>query len=347
MVLRRLPLLRRAELHRRHVREPPARRAAVLRQRRPAVRTATRITRRRWCPTRRISTSPAVGGDTWTRGETLNLTWQATPEEQDHHVRPLQPAPGRLQQCSATTSPEAGVYFTHRPEYILQSDLEQSVHEQAALRRRLHVLQRALDLRSASPTTSNGYGPDAVVSKTESSLGSHLRRRATCSRPPATTSTTCAPRSTTSPAATPSSSACRTCGARATTRYDTNQAQAWTLHPRHSRPRSRSTRGRSIDLEHLKAALGVYAQDRWTINRLTLNYGLRFDYHNAYVPAQDAGGDHVRRARGTTTRSTTCRTGRISRRASAPPTTSSATARPCCAATTASTWRANRPTWRR
>jgi hypothetical protein len=42
------------------------------------------------------------------------------------------------------------------------------------------------------------------------------------------------------------------------------------------------------DLEHLKAGLGIYAQDRWTIKNVTLNYGLRFDYHNAYVPAQNA-----------------------------------------------------------
>lgn len=40
------------------------------------------------------------------------------------------------------------------------------------------------------------------------------------------------------------------------------------------------------DLEHLKAALGVYAQDRWSVNRLTFNLGVRFDYHNAYIPAQ-------------------------------------------------------------
>ena len=26
--------------------------------------------------------------------------------------------------------------------------------------------------------------------------------------------------------------------------------------------------------------------DQWTVNRLTLNAGLRFDYHNASVPAQ-------------------------------------------------------------
>ena len=32
--------------------------------------------------------------------------------------------------------------------------------------------------------------------------------------------------------------------------------------------------------------LGVFAQDRWTINRLAINMGLRFDYFNGYVPAQ-------------------------------------------------------------
>ena len=32
---------------------------------------------------------------------------------------------------------------------------------------------------------------------------------------------------------------------------------------------------------------GIYAQDQWTIDRLTLNLGVRFDHLNAYVPAQE------------------------------------------------------------
>jgi hypothetical protein len=32
--------------------------------------------------------------------------------------------------------------------------------------------------------------------------------------------------------------------------------------------------------------MGVYAQDQWTLKRLTLNLGLRFDYFDAHVPAQ-------------------------------------------------------------
>ena len=39
----------------------------------------------------------------------------------------------------------------------------------------------------------------------------------------------------------------------------------------------------------LKASIGVFAQDQWTIKRLTLNYGLRFDYWNSYVPSEQAG----------------------------------------------------------
>jgi hypothetical protein len=38
--------------------------------------------------------------------------------------------------------------------------------------------------------------------------------------------------------------------------------------------------------ERIRADLGIFAQDQWTVNRLTVNYGVRFDYYNAYVPEQ-------------------------------------------------------------
>ena len=40
--------------------------------------------------------------------------------------------------------------------------------------------------------------------------------------------------------------------------------------------------------ENLDADLGVFAQDTWRLNRLTVNAGLRFDYMKQSVPAQDA-----------------------------------------------------------
>jgi hypothetical protein len=41
--------------------------------------------------------------------------------------------------------------------------------------------------------------------------------------------------------------------------------------------------------EDQKAELGIYAQDKWTLKRLTFNYGLRFDYYNSYFPQQTLG----------------------------------------------------------
>jgi hypothetical protein len=38
----------------------------------------------------------------------------------------------------------------------------------------------------------------------------------------------------------------------------------------------------------LNADLGLYAQDTWTLKRLTLNPGIRFDYLNESIPAQDS-----------------------------------------------------------
>ena len=40
------------------------------------------------------------------------------------------------------------------------------------------------------------------------------------------------------------------------------------------------------DLQKLRAALGIFVQDRWTIDNFTLNLGIRYDFHEAYVPAQ-------------------------------------------------------------
>jgi hypothetical protein len=38
--------------------------------------------------------------------------------------------------------------------------------------------------------------------------------------------------------------------------------------------------------EKLKANIGIFGQDQWTVKRLTVNAGVRFDYLNAYIPAQ-------------------------------------------------------------
>ena len=41
--------------------------------------------------------------------------------------------------------------------------------------------------------------------------------------------------------------------------------------------------------ENLRANLGIFAQDKWTRKRLTLNLGVRFDYFNDYFPESSLG----------------------------------------------------------
>lgn len=43
-----------------------------------------------------------------------------------------------------------------------------------------------------------------------------------------------------------------------------------------------------IDQARIGSDLAIFAQDQWTIKRLTLNYGLRFSYFNGFVPPQSS-----------------------------------------------------------
>jgi hypothetical protein len=48
------------------------------------------------------------------------------------------------------------------------------------------------------------------------------------------------------------------------------------------------TNGPATAMQKVNSDIGVYAQDSWTLNRLTLNVGGRFDHFNASIPAQSA-----------------------------------------------------------
>ena len=48
-------------------------------------------------------------------------------------------------------------------------------------------------------------------------------------------------------------------------------------------------RCRSRRNTHVSADMGIYAQDRWTIQRATINAGVRFDYFKTVFPEQVLG----------------------------------------------------------
>jgi hypothetical protein len=56
-------------------------------------------------------TQQAVGGDTWTRGETANLTWQATAKDKIDFFSHFNQRLVNCNGCSATASPEAGTFL--------------------------------------------------------------------------------------------------------------------------------------------------------------------------------------------------------------------------------------------
>ena len=59
---------------------------------------------------------------------------------------------------------------------------------------------------------------------------------------------------------------------------------------RNGLPSRLTLRPGQVTFEDLNADLGLYVQDQWTIDRLTLNLGLRFDYLNASIPPQTVAG---------------------------------------------------------
>jgi carboxypeptidase family protein len=228
----------------------------------------------------------AIGGDTWTRGETVNLTYQATAKNKITFFSHFNQRLVDCNQCSATNSPEAGVYFTHSPEYLLQSSWTNTFTNKLLFEGGFTFYNETW-IFGPEPYNTNGYGHDAVISKLEASTGMLYGA--------ANVFTNAANHQYNMRFATnyvTGSHALKVgmqdmWGTRHY-QYDTNQAQAWTF--LRGIPTTITEYARPlIDTEHLNAALGVYAQDRWTVNRLTLNLGLRFDYHNAQVPVQDLG----------------------------------------------------------
>jgi hypothetical protein len=229
----------------------------------------------------------AISGDRFHRSYTANLTLQATPKNKFnfyYHLgqRHLDNDP------SVTVSPEAASFLTSAPDYLAQ------VWWTNPLTTRLlfegggtYFNETWRWLQQRIPGIVNGYGPGVTVPKVESSTGTSYG----------------AYNGNTSANAFNHQFNVRfavnyVTGSHAfkmglqnmwgTRNYlfQTNGAQLWTF--LRGAPSSILQHARPLeDLQKLRSALGLYVQDRWTLDNVTLNLGLRYDYHNAYVPEQD------------------------------------------------------------
>jgi hypothetical protein len=234
-------------------------------------------------PDSRDLNQQAVGGDKFNHAETLNLTWQMAPKHKANfyihaNQRHLVNASG------VNTSPEATTFLTSKPDYIVQAHWSNPQTSRLLFEGGFTFFNETWIFDPVAPTIK-GYDPAPTISKLESSVNTRYGS--------ALTFTTAYNHQYNMRFAVNYVTGTHAFkfgvqdmwGTRSY-RYDTNQAQAWTL--LNGSPRTITQYARPLtDLQRLKAALGLYVQDRWTIDNFTLNVGLRFDYHNAYVPAQD------------------------------------------------------------
>ena len=229
----------------------------------------------------------AFSGDRFHRSYTLNLTTQVT---QKNKINAFYHMGQRHtdNDPSATTSPEAASFLSSAPDYLAQVWWTNPATSRLLLEAGGTFFNETWRwLQQRVPGIINGYGADATVPKVESSISTSYG----------------AYNGGTSARAFNHQHNVRfalnyVTGSHAfkvglqqmwgtrNYRFESNGAQQWTF--LRGEPQTITQHARPLeDLQKLRSALGIYAQDRWTLRNVTLNLGLRFDYHNAYVPSQD------------------------------------------------------------
>jgi carboxypeptidase family protein len=223
-----------------------------------------------------------VANETWLASYGLRLTWNINEKNKVSVYGAHQPREKLGTGVSGTVSYEAG---SNSPAPINQ--LISATWKSTFTSRLLFEAAWAspLSLIPAEPTVP-GIVPD-LVSVTDTGTGLTYRAKVVYNRPKYATPTAASALSFVT------GSHVAKFGVEYGWGYDdhadeyVNQGMSYTLRnevpqsitvyvaPRHERESFRS--------------LGLYAQDQWRFRRLTVNAGLRFDYHNEWIPEQSSG----------------------------------------------------------
>ena len=236
-------------------------------------------------PDSRDLTKQDFSGDQFHRTYTGNLTWQISPRNKANFFYHL----GQRHldnDSSLSQTPEASSYLYSAPDYVAQGQWTSPLTSRLLLEGGMGFFNETWWwLERSEYKFTTGYGPDAAPPKYEASIPTlygpnHTNIRAYNHQYNMRAAVNYVTGSHAFKFGMQDMWGTRNF------KYDTNQAQFWIFF--NGAPISITEYARPLeDHEHLNAALGVFAQDRWTIRNVTLNLGLRFDYHNAEVPAQD------------------------------------------------------------
>jgi Carboxypeptidase regulatory-like domain/TonB-dependent Receptor Plug Domain len=232
------------------------------------------------------------------RDYSLRLTWQATKRNKFSFYGSHQPRTWRSRDISSTTSPEATTWTPYIPDYLLQASWKSPVSnrlflEGGGLYLNAVNLQRCNDrddlLFSGPPASRPDCG---LVTAVETTTGTRVRSAAVYGLGNGQGK---GYRVKMAVSYITGSHTFKT-----GVDYQSGSLHTLQTHPGDYQVNLRNGSPVSITLfapfdetDHVKADLGIYAEDQWTLKRLTLNLGVRYSYFNGYVAPQDEPGNSL------------------------------------------------------
>jgi hypothetical protein len=215
----------------------------------------------------------------WDRSANLRLTWQASPKSRINVFLDAAPHCTCNRGFSATTSPEATQVGMFWPNYF-----GQATWRSTASNRLLIEAGVGSSWGSFNYNRQPGVATDTIA-VTEQSTGLTYRANAAYGQSPTNPVTTRVAVTYVTGSHAAKFGVSEVFGRSITTN---EAAGSRTYRLNNGVPNQVTLQATpSVTVVNMNADLGIYAQDRWTIRRLTLNFGLRFDYFNGSVPAQD------------------------------------------------------------
>ena len=220
--------------------------------------------------------------------QSLRLTWQVNCEEQDQPPAPERAAGSAVLRLLVLQP----VHLFARSHLRVEVDsvvpltgvVERSGHQPAPARGRRGVCEQGLrDLPAAGRRHERALVHGAVHQHPLGQLLGRLR-----SQRAATTSTRAPRRSYVTGAHSAKVGVTFMRLSAHTTQDVVNDGV--TLQLLNGQPRQITVFATPLTLDEVtKANVGLFAQDQWTLRRMTINAGVRYDYFNSYVPAQTIG----------------------------------------------------------
>jgi hypothetical protein len=216
--------------------------------------------------------------ENWNRSTNLRLTWQASPRNKFSAFYDNGGGCSCNYTISATTTPDASTRLILAPNYIVQTTWN------STLTNRLLIDAGFQGYITNHPTWSEPGISDTMYSVLEQSTGvrfgapaSEVYRQHRQYNGKANVSYVTGSHSL-------KVGGQWMWGYRHHITYVNNNV---TLNVLNGMPQSLTENATPLDAtDRVRADVGLFAQDQWTIRHVTLNYGLRFDYLDAYVPAQ-------------------------------------------------------------